>query len=148
MAHFYSAELAQQPPGSTARLSLAQNGAEPVTAAPGRAGPVAIAQIGVDTDKIARLAATAQASRLGGKGSIRRKHGPVHKTYYNAQDDRRLHQFLKRLGMNVLQGACLHVAWVAFALICNTMIYSLILPSLQGLMRLKCSWATILSFIL
>jgi hypothetical protein len=64
-----------------------------------------MADSGVDTDKIARLAKMAEAARLGGKGSIRRKHAPVHKTS-SAQDDKRLQQVLKRLSMNVVPGAC------------------------------------------
>lgn len=63
-----------------------------------------MADSGVDTDKIARLAKMAEAARLGGKGSIRRKHAPVHKTS-SAQDDKRLQQVLKRLSMNVVPGA-------------------------------------------
>jgi hypothetical protein len=125
---FAAAALVQQPPGSTVNISLASdkqlhhNIAESATSAPDRAGPVAIAQTGVDNDKISRLAATAQASRLGGKGSIRRKHGPVHKIHSSAQDDRRLHQFLMRFNMNVSQGECLHVLSVDFALlICHKM---------------------------
>ena len=62
-----------------------------------------MADTGVDTDKIARLAKMAEAARLGGKGSIRRKHAPVHKTS-SAQDDKRLQQVLKRLSMNVVPG--------------------------------------------
>jgi len=62
-----------------------------------------MADTGVDKEKIARLAAMAEASRLGGKGSIRRKHAPVHKTS-SAQDDKRLQQVLKRLNMNVVPG--------------------------------------------
>ena len=62
-----------------------------------------MADSGVDTDKIARLAKMAEAARLGGKGSIRRKHAPVHKTS-SAQDDKRLQQVLKRLSMNVVPG--------------------------------------------
>ena len=65
----------------------------------------AMADSGVDTDKIARLAKMAEAARLGGKGSIRRKHAPVHKTS-SAQDDKRLQQVLKRLSVNVVPGAC------------------------------------------
>ena len=63
-----------------------------------------MADSGVDTDKIARLAKMAEAARLGGKGSIRRKHAPVHKTS-SAQDDKRLQQVLKRLSMTVVPGA-------------------------------------------
>ncbi len=70
-----------------------------------------MADTGVDKEKIARLAAMAEASRLGGKGSIRRKHAPVHKTS-SAQDDKRLQQVLKRLNMNVVPGACTCVVGV------------------------------------
>ncbi len=62
-----------------------------------------MADTGVDTEKIARLAKMAEAARLGGKGSIRRKAMPVHKTS-SAQDDKRLQQVLKRLSMNVVPG--------------------------------------------
>ena len=66
--------------------------------------PTTMADSGVDTEKIARLAKMAEAARLGGKGSIRRKHAPVHKTS-SAQDDKRLQQVLKRLSMTVVPGA-------------------------------------------
>merc|ERR1712025_1151362 len=48
--------------------------------------------------KLAKLQAMAQASRTGGKGSVRRKKKVVHKT--TTTDDKRLQNTLKRLGIN------------------------------------------------
>jgi ankyrin repeat protein len=49
--------------------------------------------------KIARLAAIAEACRLGGKGSMRRKKAAIHKTS-RAQDDSRVQHALKRFHLN------------------------------------------------
>merc|ERR1711937_595073 len=48
--------------------------------------------------KLAKLQAMAQASRTGGKGTVRRKKKVVHKT--TTTDDKRLQNTLKRLGIN------------------------------------------------
>merc|ERR1712094_102819 len=48
--------------------------------------------------KLAKLQAMAQASRPGGKGSVRRKKKVVHKT--TTTDDKRLTNTLKRLNIN------------------------------------------------
>jgi hypothetical protein len=95
-----------------------------------------MADSGVDTEKIARLAKMAEAARLGGKGSIRRKHAPVHKTS-SAQDDKRLQTVLKRLSMNVVPGEPVVVA----PLQCPPPASSC-LTSLQASMRSTCSWIT------
>eukprot|EP00295_Goniomonas_pacifica_P034355 CAMPEP_0175976686 /NCGR_PEP_ID=MMETSP0108-20121206/44651_1 /TAXON_ID=195067 ORGANISM="Goniomonas pacifica, Strain CCMP1869" /NCGR_SAMPLE_ID=MMETSP0108 /ASSEMBLY_ACC=CAM_ASM_000204 /LENGTH=114 /DNA_ID=CAMNT_0017306599 /DNA_START=8 /DNA_END=348 /DNA_ORIENTATION=+ len=55
-------------------------------------------QGGIDSDKLAKLQAKAQAVRTGGKGSVRRKKKAVHKT--TTTDDKRLQNTLKRLGVN------------------------------------------------
>ena len=72
-----------------------------------------MADSGVDTEKIARLAKMAEAARLGGKGSIRRKHAPVHKTS-SAQDDKR-HSGGERALQQVGEGK-----WLSWLLVlCN-----------------------------
>merc|ERR1711937_628509 len=48
--------------------------------------------------KLAKLQAMAQASRTGGKGTVRRKKKVVHRM--NSTDDKRLQNTLKRLGIN------------------------------------------------
>ncbi len=77
--------------------------------------PTTMADSGVDTEKIARLAKMAEAARLGGKGSIRRKHAPVHidKTS-SAQDDKR-HSGGERALQQVGEGK-----WLSWLLVlCN-----------------------------
>merc|ERR1712164_100588 len=51
--------------------------------------------------KLAKLQAMAAASRVGGKGSVRRKKKVVHKNV-NAADDKRLQNTLKKLGINTI----------------------------------------------
>merc|ERR1712159_374890 len=51
--------------------------------------------------KLAKLQAMAAASRVGGKGSVRRKKKVVHKSV-NAADDKRLQNTLKKLGINAI----------------------------------------------
>ena len=98
-----------------------------------------MADSGVDTEKIARLAKMAEAARLGGKGSIRRKHAPVHKTS-SAQDDKRLQTVLKRLSMNVVPGTQ-SVMLVAIAYAIPSFASSSLI-SAQASMRSTCSWIT------
>merc|ERR1712100_794339 len=51
--------------------------------------------------KLAELQAMAAASRVGGKGSVRRRKKVVHKNV-NAADDKRLQNTLKKLGINTI----------------------------------------------